>query len=201
MSCPGICEKYRAYRTGLTSGFTHGNKRCRRCDIFIKFDGMFCPCCFYKLQTKSRKKPTKNGVKAQALINLETLIQYTIVMKLSEKESRVFLKTRGHEISKIKYYEIKQKLREKREKRAHDIASFELLDQHMERIDNLITVEHEQWRCYNTEKDKDKRSIILERIANMQSDISAAYDATRKIMEKQAELKKLIEPIIETKIS
>ena len=122
-------------------------------------------------------------------------------MKLSEKESLVFLKTRGHEISKIKYYEIKQKLRERRERRARDIASFELLDQHMERIDNLITIEHEQWRCYNTEKDKDKRSIILERIPNMQSDISAAYDATRKIMEKQAELKKLIEPILETKTS
>ncbi len=60
MSCPGICEKYRACRTGLISGFTHGSKRCRRCDIFIKFDGMFCPCCSYKLKTKPRKKPEKN---------------------------------------------------------------------------------------------------------------------------------------------
>jgi len=71
----------------------------------------------------------------------------------------------------------------------------------MERIDNLITIQQEQWTCYNTEKDNNKRSIILERIANMQPYISAAYDATRKIMEKQAELKKLIEPILETKTS
>lgn len=31
--------------------YRFGNKRCRFCDVFIKHEGTFCPCCTTKLKT------------------------------------------------------------------------------------------------------------------------------------------------------
>ncbi|GFN40285.1 MAG: conserved hypothetical protein [Marine Group I thaumarchaeote] len=31
-----------------------GQKRCNECDIFMKWDGLFCPCCNTRLRSNSR---------------------------------------------------------------------------------------------------------------------------------------------------
>ena len=56
MSCKGKCEQYR-YRkpTGVQSVhgmYCTGRKRCMRCEIFIEWDGRFCPCCNCRLRTR-----------------------------------------------------------------------------------------------------------------------------------------------------
>ena len=49
MTCKGICSPHKAsYR------YATGNKRCQVCEIFIKWDGIFCPCCGYKLRIGPR---------------------------------------------------------------------------------------------------------------------------------------------------
>ena len=59
MTCKGICIHYK------TSGrYGDGHKRCQVCNIFIKWEGVRCPCCRYKLRTRpkyfDRSKATRN---------------------------------------------------------------------------------------------------------------------------------------------
>ena len=54
MSCNGICERFKAKRNpDIPSGYREGQKRCSVCEIFIKWDENSCPCCNYKLRTRS----------------------------------------------------------------------------------------------------------------------------------------------------
>lgn len=55
MSCNGICERFRAKRNPhIPSRYMEGQKRCSVCEIFINWDeNPFCPCCNYKLRTRS----------------------------------------------------------------------------------------------------------------------------------------------------
>lgn len=56
MPCKGICKRYRAKKLSNLSWYGLGQGRCQVCEIFIKYDGVFCPCCGYKLRTKPRNK-------------------------------------------------------------------------------------------------------------------------------------------------
>ena len=49
MTCKGICIRHRT-----SNHYASGQKRCQVCEIFIKWDGLFCPCCGYKLRTRPR---------------------------------------------------------------------------------------------------------------------------------------------------
>lgn len=42
--CKNKCEPYRAKRQKM-GRYNRGQKRCSRCDIFIEWDGVRCPCC------------------------------------------------------------------------------------------------------------------------------------------------------------
>ena len=52
--CNSVCEKYRATRPIGGLRYSSGQKRCTSCSIFIKWEGLFCPCCGYKLRTMPR---------------------------------------------------------------------------------------------------------------------------------------------------
>lgn len=56
MMCKNICEKYRAAKSGNTSYYAEGSKRCQVCEIFIKWAGVRCPCCKSVLRTKPRNR-------------------------------------------------------------------------------------------------------------------------------------------------
>jgi hypothetical protein len=49
MPCKGVCVRYRA-----SNHYTNGHKRCQICELFIKWDGLCCPCCGYRLRTRPR---------------------------------------------------------------------------------------------------------------------------------------------------
>ena len=49
MPCKGICICHKA-----SSRYATGQKRCQVCELFIKWDGLSCPCCGYKLRTRPR---------------------------------------------------------------------------------------------------------------------------------------------------
>jgi hypothetical protein len=34
--------------------YANGQKRCQICEIFLKWEGLWCPCCGYRLRTKPR---------------------------------------------------------------------------------------------------------------------------------------------------
>ena len=56
MSCKNICEKYKAAKGRTGSYYAQGYKRCSVCEIFIDWDGIWCPCCDLLLRTIPRDR-------------------------------------------------------------------------------------------------------------------------------------------------
>ena len=54
MSCNGVCHRHKALKPLGTSRYLSGQKRCNFCDIFIIWDGLFCPCCNLRLRLAPR---------------------------------------------------------------------------------------------------------------------------------------------------
>ncbi len=60
MTCKGICLKHKAQKDGSGSRrYVNGQKRCQICEIFIRWEGLWCPCCGYRLRTKPRNPKLK----------------------------------------------------------------------------------------------------------------------------------------------
>jgi hypothetical protein len=58
MTCKGICHRHIAQeRSG--GRYANGQKRCQVCQIYMKWDGLRCPCCKSKLRSKSRNSAFK----------------------------------------------------------------------------------------------------------------------------------------------
>jgi len=63
-----LCLKYEVKRQFGKSPFSNGVKYCNHCGsglqvgIYMKWDGLFCPCCSFKLRSKPRfkKEPPKH---------------------------------------------------------------------------------------------------------------------------------------------
>jgi hypothetical protein len=49
MTCKGICIRHKAL-----SRYNSEHKRCQQCEMFIKWNGLRCPCYGYKLRTRPR---------------------------------------------------------------------------------------------------------------------------------------------------
>lgn len=54
MTCKGACIRYKAQKPSCTGRYAIGQKRCQICEIFIAYEGLWCPCCGYRLRTKPR---------------------------------------------------------------------------------------------------------------------------------------------------
>jgi hypothetical protein len=116
--------------------------------------------------------------------SIKPFIIQTIVMRLSEKESLSYLEDKGFKISSPYYYRLKRKIAESRFVRLSLIAKQGFVDQHLERIDQLETINREYWKLYNAEKNNMNKASILEKIAELQTYISPYYGAAQYIMEK-----------------
>ena len=71
MVCRGICVRHKAMKPcGPASGrYSTGQKRCQVCEIFIKWDGFWCPCCSYRLRTRPRNSKFKAELRASKEID------------------------------------------------------------------------------------------------------------------------------------
>jgi len=63
MTCKGICIQYKTTGNSNDGLYKNGNKRCQICDIFIKWDGVYCSCCGQKLRTNPRRKQLKEKLR------------------------------------------------------------------------------------------------------------------------------------------
>jgi hypothetical protein len=60
MTCKGICIRLRAQRPAASFGrYATGQKRCQVCSIFMKWGGLWCPCCGCRVRTKPRNSKFK----------------------------------------------------------------------------------------------------------------------------------------------
>ena len=62
MVCKGICsnpiyEKKKSVRGAYKLDY----KRCTQCDIFIKWDGIFCPCCNNRMKHSPKKSSARQA--------------------------------------------------------------------------------------------------------------------------------------------
>jgi len=65
MTCKGICIRHKASKPVGTGRYSTGQKRCQVCEIFLKWDGLWCPCCGYRLRTKPRNLKYKAKLRAR----------------------------------------------------------------------------------------------------------------------------------------
>ena len=121
---------------------------------------------------------------------LKPFIIQCMAMTLSEKESLTYLKDRGFKISRAYLYKLQKAIKESRFDRLALIAKSQFVDQHLERIAVLETIQSELWSLYRNEPNNFKKSEILEKIANIQSYISSYYDSSQYIMQKSIQEEK-----------
>ena len=65
MTCKGICILHKAQKPVGTGRYSTGQKRCQICELFLKWDGLWCPCCGYRLRTKPRNLKYKVKLRAK----------------------------------------------------------------------------------------------------------------------------------------
>ena len=65
MTCKGICLRHKAHKPVGSGRYAAGQRRCQICEIFIKWDGLWCPCCGYRLRTKPRNLKYKAKLRAR----------------------------------------------------------------------------------------------------------------------------------------
>lgn len=54
MTCKGVCIRHKATKPKGMGRYASGQRRCQICEIYIKWEGLWCPCCGYRLRTKPR---------------------------------------------------------------------------------------------------------------------------------------------------
>jgi predicted amidophosphoribosyltransferase len=69
MVCKGICIRHKAMKPVATGRYSIGQKRCQVCEIFLKWDGLWCPCCGYRLRTNPRNSKFKAELRARKEID------------------------------------------------------------------------------------------------------------------------------------
>jgi hypothetical protein len=58
-TCNNICQRYKAKKPNNIGRYLSGQKRCNSCDVFLNWDGLWCPCCNYKLRLTPRSSKYK----------------------------------------------------------------------------------------------------------------------------------------------
>ena len=121
MTCKGICVRYKAQKPVGTGRYASGQRRCQICEIFIKWEGLWCPCCGYRLRTKPRNLKYKaklrarveaDSIEAQAATEIESVPE--IVVKTKSKTTKS--KTTKSKTTKSKTKTTKSKTKTSKEK-------------------------------------------------------------------------------------
>ena len=63
MTCNGLCIRYKAVGKIHGGRYANGQKRCQTCNIFLNWDGLFCPCCGYRVRGKPRRLKWKEKLR------------------------------------------------------------------------------------------------------------------------------------------
>ncbi|NQV40581.1 MAG: hypothetical protein HQ505_08670 [Nitrosopumilus sp.] len=117
MTCKGICIRYKAQKPVGTGRYASGQRRCQICEIFIKWEGLWCPCCGYRLRTKPRNLKYKaklrarveaDSIEAAAATEIESEVQ-EVTVKAKSKAKTAKAKTAKDKTTKSKAKTTKEK--------------------------------------------------------------------------------------------
>ena len=133
-------------------------------------------------------------VKSRLLSDRQKAVIETMRMRLTEKQSLVYLKEMGFDISTKTYYNDKRKVESLKLKRLFHIAAIGFEDQHLERIDTYEMGFKMMWANILLEEDPYKCNQMIKDILLLQPYLSSYYEATKLIVDKQQlEYKKFLE--------
>jgi hypothetical protein len=68
MTCKGISIRHR-----VSGRYGNGRKHCQHCNIFIKYEGLRCPCCGYQLRMGPRYFGYKAKLGEQKQVEVQVL--------------------------------------------------------------------------------------------------------------------------------
>jgi len=106
----------------------------------------------------------------------------TIRMRLSERESLIYLEHAGVPLRRGMYYAYKRRLEKQKLERLHFIAAMGFEDQHLARIDTCELIDKLLWQNYEACEDPYKKAMILKEIKELQPYISSYYEATKDVI-------------------
>lgn len=118
------------------------------------------------------------------LKDTDKIVAHCMVMRLGEKEALSYLKTNGHEMSRITYYRIRKRLKSTKINVSQEITKTEFVtDQHLQNIQQLELIQQEMWKLYHIEIEPYKKAKILMKIVNVQPYLSSYYDASTMLLQ------------------
>ena len=110
MTCKGICVRYKAQKPVGTGRYASGQRRCQICEIFIKWEGLWCPCCGYRLRTKPRNLKYKAKLRARVEADsIEAEAKAVEVVAKTTKAKTAKAKTAKAKTAKAKTAKSKEK--------------------------------------------------------------------------------------------
>ena len=133
MTCKGICVRYKAQKPVGTGRYASGQRRCQICEIFIKWEGLWCPCCGYRLRTKPRN--LKYKAKLRARVEADAVEAETKSISEMEQELAAEAKTKSKTKAKTKAKTTKAKTTKSKEKTLceHCGKSYVFIDKHLKK--------------------------------------------------------------------
>src|SRR5215469_6637028 len=85
MVCKGICVRHKALKPGLGIGrYCTGQKRCQICETFLKWQGIWCPCCGYRSSGKTNRNHPSNIIKYDRRSSYSWIKMRTIYRKATD---------------------------------------------------------------------------------------------------------------------
>ncbi len=121
----------------------------------------------------------------------QNFVLHTMVMRLSEKDTLLYLKSKGHDIKRATLSKDKKAIRDEGQKRKFELAKYGLWDSHIQRIDQIELSISLAWENYNIEEDPYKKVKILSMITSMQPLLSNYLSASQAIIENDNDLRKI----------
>ena len=133
MTCKGICVRYKAQKPVGTGRYASGQRRCQICEIFIKWEGLWCPCCGYRLRTKPRN--LKYKAKLRARVEADSAEAETNSIAAMEQELVAEAAGKTTKTKKAKTTKAKTKTTKNKEKTLceHCGKSYVFIDKHLKK--------------------------------------------------------------------
>ena len=125
------------------------------------------------------------SIKSSILNDRQKAVIETIRMRLNQKQSLEYLREVGFDIGQATFYREKRKVESLKLKRLYHIAKIGFQDQHLERIDVYEMGFKMMWQNVLLKKDPYKCNSMIKDILLLQPYLSAYYESTKLIVEKQ----------------
>ena len=120
------------------------------------------------------------------LSDTDKAVLETMRMRLTTDQALQYLKNNEFPMSRASYFRYKKKLEEKKLKRLYEIAKIGFQDQHLETIDQYEIGFKMMWQNVLREQDPYKQNSMIKDILMLKPYLSAYYEATKYIVEKQS---------------